>query len=308
MSWQACSWAGQQTAGNQGRKGLLLVLGNHANPSGVAWPGRGTLAADCECRPATITAQLAALEAAGLLARVRRMRANGSRTTDYLVLGPNAQDRGAMLDAVRGETEDAVADLARLGADTEPRLGSVDKTLGSVSIPPLGYAGGGDQRQLGNTVSGDGQRASARTKPPPDGPPESFPDELRPHANAVLSLLREAAVERGAKAVTVRAVGRVVMDHPRKPLVAAAQSMRAWLLDGNGASAPCKDVVMRYRRWLGGEQDLAASERLDAAGHPAAATRGGSPDVASGRGSSAVLARAMARDRERRRAALEPIS
>ncbi|MCA1571680.1 MAG: GntR family transcriptional regulator [Chloroflexi bacterium] len=111
--------------------------------------------------------------------------------------------------------------------------------------------------------------------PPPvararaDEIPDGFPDLLRPHARAVTLALREAAVERGANAVTIRAVGRAVMDYSHKPLVRTALELRAWLLDGAGQTRPCSDVVRRYRDWLRKEPDLAALERLADDGAPA---------------------------------------
>src|SRR5688572_23102681 len=99
MSWQATAWAARQTTGNTGRKAVLLVIANHADPFGVCYPGRLLLAEECECRPETISANIGTLEAAGLLSRHQRRRANGSRTSDWIVLAPLAADRGEMRDA-----------------------------------------------------------------------------------------------------------------------------------------------------------------------------------------------------------------
>lgn len=109
MSWQATSWAARQTAGNSGRKALLLLIANAANANGVSFEGRKALARECECRPETVSANLGALEAAKLIARFQRRRDNGSRTTDWIVLAPYWPDRGEMRDGDPQELPEAVA-------------------------------------------------------------------------------------------------------------------------------------------------------------------------------------------------------
>lgn len=115
MSWQATSWAARQTAGNSGRKALLLLIANATSPDGVTYIGRKTLADECECRPETVSANLGALEAAGLISRHQRRRRNGSRATDFIVLAPNWEDRGEMRDGDHDELPEAVADDASRG-------------------------------------------------------------------------------------------------------------------------------------------------------------------------------------------------
>lgn len=68
----------------------------------MTFAGRGDLAERCEVDVGTISANLKRLEEAGLIARVDRNRANGSKTTPYIVLAPSARcaDRSPMLDAV----------------------------------------------------------------------------------------------------------------------------------------------------------------------------------------------------------------
>lgn len=261
MSAEAVGWALKQSL-DPPAKIILVTLADCMNTeTGLCCPSQGFLAGVARCSKRTVIRRLTALEEEGYLQRSRRVDQAGHRSTDSYVLGlpVNLSRRESLGDRI---ADPYVTESLSLG-DT--------------------HAYAGKEPEVEPEEGTRRKRASTPTKPSPDEPPESFPDELRPHANIVLSLLREAAVERGAKAVTVRAVGRVVMDHPRKPLVAAAQSMRAWLLDGNGASAPCKDVVMRYRKWLGGEQDLAAPERLDAAGHPTASVSTRRGDVESPR-------------------------
>lgn len=124
MSWQATSWAARQTAGNSGRKALLLLIANATSPDGVTYIGRKTLADECECRPETVSANLRALEEAGLVSRHQRRRRNGSRATDFIVLAPNWKDRGEMRDGDHDELPEAVADDAcrRQGEKSSPEV------------------------------------------------------------------------------------------------------------------------------------------------------------------------------------------
>jgi helix-turn-helix protein len=128
MSFQATSWALRQQTGGHGPKLLLLVLANHASPAGIAFPGRKTLADECECRPATITANMKLLESVGLIRRHERRRQSGSRTSDWIILAPKLRDRGEMLDADPDEYPQTIADQAkRSGTETESEVLSGSK-------------------------------------------------------------------------------------------------------------------------------------------------------------------------------------
>lgn len=134
MSWQASSWAARQTTGNSGRKALLLLIANGATREGTSYAGRETLAKECEVTSQTISVNLAALESAGLISRHQRRRRNGSRTTDHIVLGPRAEDRGEMFDADPEEYSEAVANDARRAAPGAPSQGRhLGKSLGSAN-------------------------------------------------------------------------------------------------------------------------------------------------------------------------------
>jgi hypothetical protein len=95
--------------------------------------------------------------------------------------------------------------------------------------------------------------------------PEDFPDELRPHARAVLPILRTVAKQHNAKAVSALALARTMMGRPRKPFVRAAHDFSAWAAD---PPRPIRDVVASYRTWLDREHDLADVERIGAAVPP----------------------------------------
>lgn len=112
------SWALSQDPGSAARKLLLVVLGNYADPDGVTFVGQDQLAEACCCSDRAIRSGLAALEAAGVIARFRRVRPNGSRTSDWTVLAPRSKNRGAMVDAVTDSAHRPphVAEAARRGA------------------------------------------------------------------------------------------------------------------------------------------------------------------------------------------------
>lgn len=235
-------WVRAQRTASPVAKLILQLAFDHAGPQEdgrwVAWIGNKTLAweaclAEGPNGARTVRRHLADLEDAGIIEREERTRGNGSQTTNRIVL--------------------------RVPADWPIRGGRTDESGGGgLTSPP--------QKPQEEAPTGSPKPPAARARN--DEIPDGFPAHLRPHARIVMATLREAAVERGAQDVTVRAVGRAVMDFPRKPLVATATELRAWLLDGAGRNRQCVDVVRRYRDWLRKEPDLAAAERLADDGTP----------------------------------------
>jgi hypothetical protein len=124
VSNEATSWAVRQDPGGSGPKLLLMILANHAGKDGVTYVGRELLAEECcSKRLATVTENFARLEARGFLTRLERRRDNGSRTSDWTILGPNAVDRGEMIDAGAERPESIVA-IARRGTQAVPEGGT----------------------------------------------------------------------------------------------------------------------------------------------------------------------------------------
>lgn len=106
MSNEATSWAVRQKCGGTGPKLLLMVLANHAGKDGICYPGRELLAEECDTkRTATITANFARLESMGFVKRIERRRKNTSRTSDWAILAPCADDRGEMINATDDRPE-----------------------------------------------------------------------------------------------------------------------------------------------------------------------------------------------------------
>lgn len=151
--------------GSSGRKAILLLIANDASTEGVCYSGQVRLAEMGECARETVSRHLGELEKAGLIARRERRRANGSRSTDWIVLGPNARDRGEMHDGERDALPLAVADLARpphtvtdaaiaaLRADSSRDA----KRGGHVTNP-------GGPETVTETVNGEGTQARGRVK------------------------------------------------------------------------------------------------------------------------------------------------
>jgi hypothetical protein len=112
---------------------LLLVLAEAADADGVTIVGRKLLADRCNTdRPATITELYEQLEQQGLIRRLERRRASGSRTSDWTILAPLAIDRGEMVDATSDsgqiERPQEVVDVAK-------RLADADNARGTLSGP-----------------------------------------------------------------------------------------------------------------------------------------------------------------------------
>lgn len=114
MSVEAITWGYQQECRTPVEKFVLVTVCNEADKSGVTFAGQARIAGACGATARTVSEHLGALEGRGVLARVRRHRPNGSRTSDYIILAPGPVDRGAMIPASSEEVPDAVF---RLTAD-----------------------------------------------------------------------------------------------------------------------------------------------------------------------------------------------
>lgn len=79
---------------------LLYAIADHCDEAGVTWVKKETIAASASCSARAVGVNLKRLEQADLIARVRRHDDRGYRTSDYIIVAPLADDRGAMIDAV----------------------------------------------------------------------------------------------------------------------------------------------------------------------------------------------------------------
>lgn len=213
---------------------ILLGLANHAHPDGTrAFPTVGTLATYAHTDPRTVQRNLRKLAEDGWI------EDEGSK-------GPNGQTSYRLL------------------------FGRWEAGGGESSPPGTGATGGGGA-SAAQTVQGNRPRAQA-ARDAREAAPEDFPDELRPHANAVFRVLNEVAVQHNAKRITPLALGRCLMANDRKPLVATAHELWQWAAD---PPRPIRDVLSTYRTFLRRAPDLAAVEHLGEDGRPAARPRAG---------------------------------
>jgi Helix-turn-helix domain len=162
MSNEATSWAIRQDPGGAGPKLLLMILANHAGKDGVCYPGREILTDECCCkRKATVTDNFARLERLGLVQRLQRRRANGSRTSDWTILAPAHADRGEMVDADDTRPEN-VASLARRGTESVPDSGTENVPRQVRKTYPVRYGKPTPLKRKGNV---------RETSEPPISPP-----------------------------------------------------------------------------------------------------------------------------------------
>lgn len=125
---------------------------------------------------------------------------------------------------------------------------------------------GNEVSSQSETVSSELEQKSRREEQEPtvstraraDEVPEDFPEELRPHARMVMTVLRSVAERWNAKAISTAGLAHVLMARPHHPLVKCAHDYAAWAAD----QAPRKDVVAGYRNWLDRTSPLAGTERL----------------------------------------------
>lgn len=222
-------------------KVVLLGLANHARPDGSgAYPCMNTLAVY-----AGLNGEHARRSAQRI---VRKLEADGWIERDGI--GSKGQHSW------------------RLCFENWPRIGDMQATLngdGSPTTPPVHEPRGGAVHQppepsLETVHAGKQERArvNGNGRPDPETIPDDFPAELRPHARAVLPILRTVAEQHNAKAVPAGALARVIMGRPRKPLVKAAHDFAAWAT----TSRKLRDVTAAYRNWLDRESDLAGPEQL----------------------------------------------
>ena len=118
VSWQATEWAWRQQVSG-GAKLVLVALAERADRYGVTWSGHRDLAAMTGMSPRALVDNLRRLEEDGLVARFRRARGNGSRTSDWTVLAPLDLDRGQMDDHPDDERPGDVFGCARRGLSAD---------------------------------------------------------------------------------------------------------------------------------------------------------------------------------------------
>lgn len=118
------------------------------------------------------------------------------------------------------------------------------------SLDPSGTPPGvpGQGQGQGQGVSSSSTTTAGRAKPPiDDAPPKDLDPALVPLVEPVTVRLREVAEAKGAKPVTLIAVGRAIRDYPTHDHLAIATEFVAYWLDHGGQPKPMKDIVQTYR-------------------------------------------------------------
>lgn len=240
-------------------KVILLGMANHAHADGTnAYPSMETLAGYAHCDRRTAQRNVRKLEGDGF---IEREGVGPAGQTRYRVVFGRWEGGGKMpgpnaAGGIEGQG----------GAAPVPPEPSIEPSKGKGSAPA---------------------RADAR-----EALPDDFPDDLRPHARAAYRILRQVAADHGAKRVWPLALGRCIMSHPRKPLVATAHALHTWAVD---PGRKIQDVVGTYRSFLARESDLETAERLADDGTPMGGRAG-----ANGHGPNVVPFRESYRDKKAR--------
>lgn len=86
MSFQTLEWARRRPLKSPSAKLVLLTLASYAGERGECFPSQARLAEDTAQSVDSVQRRLGELEKMGLLVRFRRMRPDGSRTSDQIVL------------------------------------------------------------------------------------------------------------------------------------------------------------------------------------------------------------------------------
>jgi hypothetical protein len=144
-----------------------------------------------------------------------------------------------------------------------PESGGGRNPAGADQYPPPGSASG-PEPSIEPSASTSATRA--RAKMDPDSVPPGFPDDRRPEAREVMTTLRRVVEARGGIPVRANAVGRAMMQNPRKPALAIAQEVEHWAIHGKGQNVQVSDVVARWRRWLVKEPEVVPARPVNGAG------------------------------------------
>lgn len=145
VSVEAITWAYRQEIVS-GPKFVLVTLANSCDDSGVTWRGQASIEKATGFGRRTVGTHMQSLEAERLIGRLPRFRKNGSRTSDYTILGC-AGERSPMMPPDPDEVPSAL--LALLDhAQISPRADfDVDHAQILGGPPePSGETSGGERR------------------------------------------------------------------------------------------------------------------------------------------------------------------
>lgn len=246
--WHLQRWGRALKVGGPTKKLILQLLTEAADyNTATCHPSQETLAAWAEVSERTVRASLRDLEAAGVIERRARHRANGNRTSDSILL---------LAPGVVEWPDGTLAERATTGSQ----------------LPPENIAGG-SQLPVDNRQPASGEpKASAGTSqgsPPVERAREAEQDSLLagPY-DEVVAVLREVRRVTGSPPPTVAAVAKVAESFPEVDLLALARELAYWSEHGNGARRQIKSVMGTFR-------SFAKRAEEDRRGRPAASQRPG---------------------------------
>jgi hypothetical protein len=256
---QPVDWALTREGLSAPKQLLLVALAWMTDEDGVTFKAQAVIAGRVGKDPRWVREHLPTLAAEGHVSRFRRHRQDGSRTTDLIVLNlPREHPLDlSSYSGILGDLE--VGDREPSGGFSPGGLPAKTRRPSGENPPPV------NQPLEKTPVERERASAPESVTDPRMKAPADFADVLRPHAREVYRVLCSVAEQHHAKKVWPLAVGRVVMAHPRHPLVATAHALAAWAVDPD---RPVKDVVSTYRTFLGRRSELAATEFLAADGTP----------------------------------------
>lgn len=280
--WHFQRWAFATPTGSCARKAVLNALAVMADTNtGRCEAKVGTISRGTEMGERSVRTHLKALAEAGLLARRPQFRMDGGRRGDeFLLLAPGVREwpDGTPVPNLQG--------------------GPPPATVAGAPSPSVAA----QEQPLRNDHVRKGNAGASTANDPKAKPPPNFPEALRPHAREVMRVLTAIAEQHGCAKVWPLQVGRIVMAHPRHPLVAVAHEFAVWAVD---PPRKIKSVVQTYQTFLRGSLELAALERLADDGTPSGAPAGRPGNVRPLRGGYDKVAEREARYERRKAAAQE---
>lgn len=243
--WEFQRWAYGTKVGSPARKSVLMVLATMADANtGRCEPKQATLAEACEMGERTVRGHLKAMEDAGVIARRHQQRVDGSRRSDeFLMLAPWIKE---WPDGSPIQTAESAARPTGSAAPIHAAAGDQSMRHGVAA----------QERPEGTTRrTSKEERAREKAQTLPD----DFPEELKPHARRVFSLLRDVADQHNAREVTPRGVGLAIMGHPGRRFVGVAYELASWAQSGRHV----EDAVGTYRTFLKRADVFAGVEPLN---------------------------------------------
>jgi hypothetical protein len=168
MSLEALTWAKKITAPSSGAKFLLIMLANYAGKKGESFYTLSDMAEDMQVSVDSVRRRLGELSDADMIARIIRMRGDGSRSSDIVILLMDDETRayaeslGWSADRAREENAATEGDHAQTPG-IEP-LANCDHPLADCYHPLADSGGGGS---TGATPKKNQQLTNTKPTPTP---------------------------------------------------------------------------------------------------------------------------------------------